>query len=323
MIAVCAPVLIASAQEPAAADGQDIMFGVKLPEKTTLSQASSDLLRSKVEQILGRCNAGAAGDRDVFVVEPTVNVGDENRTEGLVQNVASLSGELVLAAKNRYDGSVYYTTTVPLKVAAKGTSAEMETALVRSIKPSDAVYVRFVRNARRNIAQYIALHPEVLIIPDAPEPPVIVVVMPGESPAPDAAPAAAEPASQEPVAESPASPAAPAPEIYCSEHGWNVTLKSCVYDATTRSILFTLVIKNMAPQADRRNLYTCVRSAIAADGTNYHDFLIDEFYHDYPYDIPVTVTFGIKNVYSNPGKVPFVETSVGNCKIEIRNLSVQ
>ncbi len=300
--------------------GEDIMFGVKLPSGTTLSAEASKLLKSKVEQILGRCNAGAAGDRDVFVVEPTVNVGEEVRSEGLVQNVATLSGDLVLAAKNRYDGAVYYSVTVPLKAAGKG-SADMEMALVRSIKPTDAVYVRFVRNARKNVAAYVAQHPEVLVIPDQPEPeqPVIVVVVPDRTPAPEPAVA---PAVDEPVAPTPAPVVDTAPEIFCSEPGWQVTVKGCRYDATTRTICFALGIKSTA-RADRGNLYTVIRSAIDTEGRNYDDFVVDQFYHNYPYEVPVTVNFGIRGVYSNPGTVPFVEVSVGSCKVELRNLSVR
>ena len=311
--------------QDAAADGANIMFGVKMPEPTQWSEEASGLLKSKVEQILGRCGAGAAGERDVFVVEPTVNVGETARTEGLVQNVATLSGELVLAAKNRYDGSVYYSTTVPLKVASKGSDSEAVTSLVRSIKPGDAAYVRFVRNARKKVAAYAAAHPEVFEIPDVPAPapsPVVIVVVPEAAPQPAAEPAqASTPVAAPPVAESPAPAAAPA-DIYFSEPGWEASVKSCTYDASTRSIHLVMGFKSTA-RGDRSNLYTTIRNAIDAEGANYHNFVVDEFYHNYPYGVPVTVNFYIRDVYANPGVVPFIEIGIGNCRVELRNISVK
>lgn len=297
---------------------EDVMFGVLMPQ-SRLNADNAALLESKMEQIIGRCNAGASATDGFFVVVPTVNAGELVKTEGLMQNVASQSGELVLAAKNRFDGSVYYTTTVPLKAAAKGDHIDADKLLISSIKPSDAVYVRFVRNARANILKHVASHPESLRRP-APAP---------KGPA-DGTPAAAGPA----VSESPASPSpevalqpahspapAPQPEIFISDPGWSVQVKSCSYDATYRTVTLTLSVANTR-ESNRNGVYMGIRNAIRSDGGNFREFDSDQNYHDFPYNVPVNVALRIKNVYSNPGELPYVEVALSNGKIEIRNLPV-
>ncbi len=300
------------------ADESEIMFGVRLPKKNKLSKETGKMLENKVVQILGRCGAGASGKLDVFVVEPVVNVMAENSTEGLVRNVTAVEGELSLTARHRYTDAVFYNTTVPLNAAAKnGSDDDVVKLLVKSIKPTDAAYVRFVRNARKNVFAYGQTHPEIYEVPEQPD--TVLLILPVLVTSPD---------SPKPIAENsdpdsdPESDSGEECEIYFSQPGWDAKVNSCVYEASTRCIVFDLSVKN-TKRTQRNRVYTCIERAIAANGGKYEEFFSDDNYHDYPYDVPVNLQLYIKNVYSNPGKVPFVEIHIGDCNMELRNVIVK
>lgn len=312
---------------PQSAD--EIMFGVRLPEKFEGSEESKSKLKTKVEQILGRNGAGAGGQRDVFIVEPVLTETDRSTSEGLVRNVASISGELSLTARHRYSDAVFYSAAVPLNVSVTGVDADAMLLLAQAIKPTDAAYVRFVRNARKHAFDYGAIHPEIYEVPDvAPDTVVMLVPVAIVAPAVPTAPAApadpsapAAPAAPVVVA-APTAPAAPQCEFTYSRPGWEMELKSCEYDKSTRMIHFVLKVICRNRNNDMNNTYTSINRAIAADGQKYEKFYVDNLHHDFPYDVPVIVQGYIQNVYSNPGTVPFIEMSFGNTKVEIRNLTV-
>lgn len=107
----------------------------------------------KTEQILTRNSAAAADQDSIYAIKAQLSVTGEAQSSGLVRNVTSISGELILTAVNTEDGTKYHTVTVPLKAILKDTtSAGAVMALAKAIKPSDAVYTRFVRMARERIA---------------------------------------------------------------------------------------------------------------------------------------------------------------------------
>lgn len=306
---------IATAELPQSAD--DVMFGAVVTD-SRLSADNAALLQSKMEQILGRCNAGASGSDGFFVVVPTINQGETGRTEGLVKNVATLSGELVLTAKNRYDGSVYYSATVPLKAVAKGDATDGDNMLIRSIKVTNPVYVRFVRNARANAYNYVAAHPESLRRP-AP----IAPGQPGDSTLIAAAPAnpvaAVVPAHEQPAG---GSATLAGVGINIGDPGWDVKVVGATYNPTYRNVTLTLSITNLR-NGNRNGVYTAITNVLKTDGTNLKDYGSEQSHHDFPYNVAVTVPLYIKNVYSNPGTLPYLEVTLGGCKVEIRDLPVK
>lgn len=307
---------------------EEIMFGVRLPEKLTGSEEGKTKLKNKIEQILGRCGAGAGGSGGVFIIEPVINETDRSTSEGLVRNVSSISGELSLTARHRYSDAIFYSAAVPLNAVATGKDVDPLLLLVKAIKPTDAAYVRFVRNARKHAFDYGVTHPEIYDVPDAAPDTVVVLLPVAVVPAAPAAPAAPAPA---PVASTPAAPEAPAAavpqpaqqcEFYFSRTGWEVALKSCEYDPSTRAIHFVLSV-TCKIRDNMNNTYTAITRAIASDGLKYDKFGIDDYHHDFPYGVPVIVQGSIKDVYSNPGSVPFIEMRLGNTDMEIRNLTVK
>lgn len=138
-------------------------FVAESPTGKNISEAASELLKSKVQQILDRNSAGMAGIGGVFAVVPELNVVESKSTEGLVQNVSVIKGELVLDARNRHDGSSYYSVTVPLQTTVKQAGGDQVLQLAKSIKVTDPVYVRFIRTARKNIASYFEQNCETIL----------------------------------------------------------------------------------------------------------------------------------------------------------------
>lgn len=301
---------------------EDVMFAVRLPENNGLTDEVKELLNNKIVQILGRCNAGASGKQDVFVVEPVITLDGERKSEGLVRNVTSVNGELSLTARHRYSDAIFHNVVVPLSAAIKGSNANPMQMLVKAIRPADAAYVRFIKNARKNAFEFGLMHPEIYEIPELQD---------KKSEEPAASPAA----DAEPVDSVPVSPVAPvlstAPvqqtvslgEVYVSKPGLNVELLNCEYDASSRRIHFQLRVTNTVQGGDKGDKWTQIRQALDSDGTNYKSFEVDSFYHSFPYDVPVAVHGYIKDVFSNPMQVPFVEIQLGDTMVEIRKMLVK
>lgn len=127
-----------------------------------ITPEAAKIIYRKTEQILTRNSAAAAGAADVFAVQAKLTVTGKNETSGLVRDITSISGDFMLEAINKVDGSKYYSVTVPVKgVAKSGTSPII--ALANAIKPTDAVYTRFVRLAREKVDEYYSEHCEEVI----------------------------------------------------------------------------------------------------------------------------------------------------------------
>lgn len=123
-----------------------------------LTESAARVVYDKTVQILTRNSAAAAGAADVFMVEPSLSVTGKAQTSGLVRDISTVSGELVLVARNKVDGARYYSVTVPLKAASKSGNSDAVLALANSIKPTDAVFTRFVRLAREKVEEYYSDH---------------------------------------------------------------------------------------------------------------------------------------------------------------------
>lgn len=123
-----------------------------------VSEEAAKVIFRKTEQIMTRNSAGAAGAADVFAVQAKLNVTDRSVSSGLVREISSVSGELTLTALNKVDNAKYYSVTVPLEAVSKGDGADAALALANTIKPTDAVYTRFVRLAREKIDEYYSDH---------------------------------------------------------------------------------------------------------------------------------------------------------------------
>lgn len=132
---------------------QDIHFIAGTPVQQGLSRKNAEALKSKVERILARNNAGTTSDSNVYVIQPELILGETKRTEGLVRNVTLVTGELSLTARNRQDGSIYATVTMEVQGDTNQSEEQAIADLISQIKVTDRAFVRFIRTARKRIAE--------------------------------------------------------------------------------------------------------------------------------------------------------------------------
>lgn len=130
-----------------------VMFMVSVAKGDVVNDSEASLLKSKIERAIIRSGAMASGVGTPFVVTAELTEVSQKTSEGLVRDVSSYSGELILKAVNAYNGAIYFTSTQPLSTANAG-KADAVTELIKSIKPTDATFVRFVRSARKAIDDY-------------------------------------------------------------------------------------------------------------------------------------------------------------------------
>lgn len=129
-----------------------------------VTEEAAKIVFRKCEQIMTRNSAAAAGAADVFGVRAKLTLTGESSTSGLVRDITSASGELSLIAFNKVDNAKYYSVTVPLHAAIKSAGeGAVAVALANSIKPTDAVFTRFVRVAREKVEEYYSEHCEEVI----------------------------------------------------------------------------------------------------------------------------------------------------------------
>lgn len=137
------------AQKPiiASSTGKEISFKVANIGESPLAE----LLREKVSRIIGRIGCGADNAR--FMIVPSLDVNRVTTSSGLVRNVVLAEGELTLKAVSIDNPDiVWHSVSVPLEAVLTSSDADTAMELARKINVSDAVYVRFVRIARKKIA---------------------------------------------------------------------------------------------------------------------------------------------------------------------------
>lgn len=141
--------------------GEATITGTAGPGATELQRQA---LTQRVEQILGRNSSAAADPYCAFVIDPALRLNSINKSEGLTRNVTLASGELVLNARNAYDGTLYYSLTQPLEVAVTGGEEKAVDALINGIKVRDAAYTRFLRTVRGKVAEYYQANCDRIIV---------------------------------------------------------------------------------------------------------------------------------------------------------------
>lgn len=134
----------------------DIKFLLPGITHDELPASAAATINTRLNQALNRSGAVSENPYTVFAIEPTIDFGEITQTEGMVQEVARIKAELTLTARNTADGTEYCSVTIPLRAGATGGRDAAMKAMAGSIKATDPVFVRFVRNARQKIADYYA-----------------------------------------------------------------------------------------------------------------------------------------------------------------------
>lgn len=92
-------------------------------------------------------------------IRPELDLEEAMQTEGMVIETGKVSGNMMLTAQSAYDGTQFHSAVIPLTASAAGGKEAAMKALAASIKPTDPVFVRFIRNARKKVAKYYQEHP--------------------------------------------------------------------------------------------------------------------------------------------------------------------
>lgn len=137
-----------------AQDSIQVDFVISIPRTCKLTSAQQHELKQKLESIVARANAFGNVTTTSYVIEPNLIVTDVKPTEGTKVPMTLVQGELVLLAKDQRNGILYNELTIPLKEIVQAASdKDGATLLIRSIKPRDARFVRFIRIAKKRIAE--------------------------------------------------------------------------------------------------------------------------------------------------------------------------
>lgn len=145
-----APAVSVMAEDKAVKFDIDNLQVAGMPADVTTALADKLLLA------LSRTEAVDVSKYNVFHIIPAVDFTEAAETEGLVREVARVQADLKLTAYNVVDGTVYNSVTIPLKGSAPGGKDAAMRKLVNSLKPTDPVFVRFVRTSRQRIQDHYA-----------------------------------------------------------------------------------------------------------------------------------------------------------------------
>lgn len=141
----------------------EIQFTLMKSEQTDISSEVKEALNLKLKQVFNRNSAAAANSYNVFVIEPTLELTDIMQTEGMVQEVSVAKGELTLIAKNKIDGTMYYSMTIPVKGSKVGNREKALLAMITNIKTTNTAFTRFIRLSRQKIQDYYAENCSVIL----------------------------------------------------------------------------------------------------------------------------------------------------------------
>ncbi|MCD8236440.1 MAG: hypothetical protein LUD00_07255 [Prevotellaceae bacterium] len=330
--------LIAAVSFEAAAQESAVNFMAGMPKSEKLTAEQKEALKQKVEKIIARNNAGAVTLTDAFVIEPELRLGQTKKTDGLLRDVSLVSGEFSLVVHNKYDGSVYNSVTVDVKASAVGSESEAINSIIKSIKVTDPVYVRFIRNARKRIAEYYetnglplperrdkepeaATDPEEELLNEEPEQDVVMEEEEQQVEQDDSvveeAPVAEEPTVQKNKL---------AIEVGSDELGFELIYCKGNRASKTIRINYRVVNKERDANAD----FGC-STAFAPEGVELtqwdfvkaHGYMSGRYGNKMPKGVAVGRVLELQNVEKEYAELPLVELRVGDSKVVIHNLPVE
>ena len=141
----------------------NLQFNINRSAQKDISENVVNALDLKLKQIMNRNSAAAADAYNVFAIDPSIELTDIISTEGMVQNVSVAKGNLTLIAKNKIDGAMYYTMTIPVKGDAFGNDEKALLKMISNIKVTDPAFTRFIRISRQKIEEYYDANCSVII----------------------------------------------------------------------------------------------------------------------------------------------------------------
>lgn len=338
----------------------NLQFNINRSAQKDISEKVVNALDLKLKQIMNRNSAAAADAYNVFAIDPSIELTDIVSTEGMVQNVSVAKGNLTLIAKNRIDGAMYYTMTIPVKGDAFGNNEKALLKMISNIKVTDPAFTRFIRISRQKIEEYYDANCSVIlqkakslsdqrkykeamsylsaISPSLPcyqqsselekeisanippEVPHDTVVVEKEVEKVVEKPVIIEKVVEKPVA-------TPTPDnldcqISISTQDFTFKVIECVGDMTQRRITIKAAITNVTT-GNIKNLWVRMLSAYTGEGVQLNELSCENYYQDFPSKITVPRNFYITKIDSKINKLSFVDLKLGDTVVEIRNLPVR
>ncbi len=321
--------LMAAVSFETAAQESAVNFMAGTPKSERLTDEQKEAVKQKVEKIIARNNAGAVTLTDAFVIEPELSLGQAKKTDGLLRDVSLVTGEFSLVVHNKYDGSVYNSVTVDVKASAVGSESEAINSLIKSIKVTDPVYVRFIRNARKRIAEYYETNG--LPLPERRD------EQPEEAADPEEELLTEEPELEPVVEEEPAEPAPMVEEPKVQKSKYTVEIGSdelgfellyCKGNRASNTVRLNYRVVNK----ERDNTVDFdMSSAFAPEGieltrwtfADAHGYSTNKYGNRMPKGVAIGRVLELQNVTKEYAELPLVELKVGGYKIVIRNLPVE
>lgn len=293
----------------------DVAFTAIKPDGKNLTEAQKTALLGKTERIIAKNNAGTVSEHNAFGIKADIDILDKKSSAGLVRNVTMLTAEVTLTAFNTEDGSIYYSNSVKLETDVVGDNKLAMDKLINSIKVTDPQFVRFIRTARKRIAQWyndrglplpIRLQEE---NPDVVHDTVFVerdVYVPQDSDT-----------DEQPVS-------TPAHDITISTGDIGFEILGTQVDMTRKRFTIRVKITNFT---DRERMERQFSKAFDQAGCQLGNLKATEtshyIYEDYPMNIGVQRTFMVDGITPQTTSLSYMEVSVGRTSVVVKGLPVK
>ena len=336
----------------------NLQFNINRSAQKDISENVVNALDLKLKQIMNRNSAAAADAYNVFAIDPSIELTDIVSTEGMVQNVSVAKGNLTLIAKNRIDGAMYYTMTIPVKGDAFGNNEKALLKMISNIKVTDPAFTRFIRISRQKIEEYYDANCSVILqkaksLSDQGKYKEAMSYLSAISPSLPCYQQSSELEKEisanippevphdtvvvekevekvvekevEKVVEKPVT--TPTPDnldcqISISTQDFTFKVIECVGDMTQRRITIKAAITNVTT-GNIKNLWVRMLSAYTGEGVQLNELSCENYYQDFPSKITVPRNFYITKIDSKINKLSFVDLKLGDTVVEIRNLPVR
>ena len=319
----------------------NLQFNINRSAQKDISENVVNALDLKLKQIMNRNSAAAADAYNVFAIDPSIELTDIVSTEGMVQNVSVAKGNLTLIAKNKIDGAMYYTMTIPVKGDAFGNNEKALLKLISNIKVTDPAFTRFIRISRQKIEEYYDANCSVILqkaksLSDQGKYKEAMSYLSAISPSLPcyqqsyelekeiSANIPPEVQHDTVVVEKEVEKIVEKPDCQISISTQDFTFKviECVGDMTQRRITIKAAITNVTT-GNIKNLWVRMLSAYTGEGVQLNELSCENYYQDFPSKITVPRNFYITKIDSKINKLSFVDLKLGDTVVEIRNLPVR
>ena len=327
----------------------NLQFNINRSAQKDISENVVNALDLKLKQIMNRNSAAAADAYNVFAIDPSIELTDIVSTEGMVQNVSVAKGNLTLIAKNRIDGAMYYTMTIPVKGDAFGNNEKALLKMISNIKVTDPAFTRFIRLSRQKIEEYYDANCSVILqkaksLSDQGKYKEAMSYLSAISPSLPCYQQSSELEKEisanipvevphdtvvvekevEKIVEKEVEKIVEKPDCQISISTQDFTFKviECVGDMTQRRITIKAAITNVTT-GNIKNLWVRMLSAYTGEGVQLNELSCENYYQDFPSKITVPRNFYITKIDSKINKLSFVDLKLGDTVVEIRNLPVR